>query len=187
MSQQIRCEVNNLIGAVNTFHVSAGVFGDFTLRPLATATKIVMMNCRMRSSFQWSSPEAKRAFRADRVKMIQNFKDEIKSKEVPSQIKFWKVDVSVWDALGRVRIVANINFKEKEVCACRPGTVVDDLHDFKKAFIKAMQEFTKEEGFNGVTIQEVSRFLEQVTMPNPKGFWTPQEMFGELREAADYE
>jgi hypothetical protein len=46
-----------------------------------------------------------------------------------------------------------------------------------------MQEFIKEEGFNGVTTKDVSRFLERVDMPNPEGFWTDQEKFEELKEA----
>lgn len=187
VSQQIRCEVYNMIAAVKKFHISAGIFSDLTLKPLSIATEIRLMNTRTRSCFESLSPEDKCAFGTYVGRDIQNSKDEIKSKEPPAQFNFWRVHVSVFNTHGERRLTADINFQEKEVCVCRPGTLDDDVHDFEKAFINAMLEFTKEEGFNGVTIQDVSRYLEQVTLPNPNGFWTAEEMFEELKEAENYE
>lgn len=190
ISQQIRYEVYGFLAAVNTLHTNAGIFRYFTLRPLSTATKIKSMNSRASLCFETLLPEDHSAFREVFEGKIQRLKDEIKPKEVPSKAKFWKVCVSVVSAHRRVRLVANIDFREKEVIVCRPGTVSDDLHDlhdFQKTFVNAMQEFTKEENFDGLTVQDVSRFLEQVTMPDPKGFWKAEEMFEELKEAGDYE
>ncbi|KAH0288187.1 hypothetical protein M436DRAFT_64657 [Aureobasidium namibiae CBS 147.97] len=165
VSQQIRREVYDIVAAVKTLHVSAGVFSDLTLKLLSTAINIRSMNHHASASFELLPLEVKSAFQAARNRTIQKLKDEIENKKVPAQFKFWK---------------------KKEVCVCRPGIVEDDSSDFKKAFIDAMLKFTKGEGFNGVTIQDVSRFLEQVTMPDPKGFWKAEEMFEELKEARDY-
>lgn len=191
VNQQIRCEVYGMIAAVTTFHIDAGIFSNFKLKPLDIASKIRSMSSRVvfdpgyvslaRSHYGQSS------LRSMQEGLIQTLDDEIKSLEVPAQFKFWKVCVSIFNTDGERRLVANINFKEKEVRVCRPGAIDDDLRDqdpagsLEQTFIDVMQKFSKMKGSDEVTIQEVSRFLEQVTMPNPNGIWAAEKMFEEFK------
>lgn len=186
ISQQIRYEVYDFVAAVNTFHIDAGVFRDYTLKPLSTATEFRSMNSRMSASFKLLLPKLESAFRMYWERMIRNLKDEIKSKEVPSQLRFWKICVSTFNTHGILRLVADINFKESKVSVRTLGAVHRSQRSFEKAFVNAMQKFAKEAGYDGVTIQDVSRFLEQVTLPKPKRFWKAKEMFEELKDAGDY-
>jgi hypothetical protein len=195
-SQQIRCEVYHL-AAFTTFHISASIFSNSTLKLFSAAIKIKSINSRLaycsRNSSWRTSTKDKGAERAFDEKRIQDLKNEIQDMEVPHQFKFWKVCVPVLNAYGMVRLVANINFKEKEVCVRIPGTVPGSFHgldpagSLKKAFVNVMQEFIKEEDFNGISTQDVSRFLERIDIPNPEGFWTDQEKFELLKEAEDHE
>jgi hypothetical protein len=135
-SQQIRCEVYHL-AAFTTFHINAGIFSNSTLKLYSTAIKIKSINCHLAyrsKNYSWrTSTKDKGAERAFNEKRIQDLKDEIQDMEVPHQFKFWKVCVPVFNDDGRVRLVANINFKEKEVCVRIPGTVHGNFHDLDPA------------------------------------------------------
>lgn len=188
VSQQIRREVYNLIATVATFHLKVGVFKNLTLKPYSTALNISMRNDEIaRGQALISRIGSRYARKAFRERIIQQIEEDIKvDKEVPHDFKFWKLCISVLNTQGRTRLVADIDFRKKEFCVS--STHWRDFRDWeharslKKTFNYEIQEFTKEEEFNGLTVQDVSRFLEQIDMPNPYGFWRQGEMFDGLKE-----
>lgn len=83
----------------------------------------------------------------------------VTTKKFPHQLRFWKLCVLVIGLSGRVRLIADIDFKDHNV-------VIRDMHavslrfggggrhdplSFEEAFTKTMRTFSSREGFDGVT------------------------------------
>jgi hypothetical protein len=103
--------------------------------------------------------------------------------------------VLVIGSSGRVRLFADIDFKNQNV-------VIRDMHavslkfgggssrdplPFEEALSKTMQAFSSREGFDGVTFQETTLFLEQIVLPDQESFWCEAGLFRTLRQLREEE
>lgn len=176
VSRQIRAEVHELTVSESTFHIKAGVFTDMTLKPYATALK-------MSRTYTVRS----RSYKDGNVARV---KDGGHDKEIPHQLKFWKLCIPVIGSSGKVQFIADVDFRKqsmtiRDIHTVSPKFGGGGTHDplpFEEAFTKTMQTFSSKEGFDGVTFHETTLFLEQIVLPDQGNFWCEAGLFRTLRQ-----
>ncbi|KAI5195481.1 hypothetical protein E4T39_08185 [Aureobasidium subglaciale] len=167
ISEQVRTEVITLIASEIKARVQAGLYHDLTLEPhtIAVGSQIKQKN-----------------------KAKKNKKKQDTDTSFPPELKFWKIDIVIFNAEMEVRVVAMLDFEEKTVKMRFPGfedgmsifssNYCDYFYEiFEEAFMKAMKLFTDKESFDGFLLKYVPEFLQKVDMPCPKHFWDNDELF----------
>ncbi|KAH0371597.1 hypothetical protein KCU65_g1784, partial [Aureobasidium melanogenum] len=170
VSQQIRSEVHGLIAAVTTLKIEACESIHSTIVPYyiyySTTKKFLVKAVEdrgwARECFRAGTPVATRDTLA---KMI---KDE---KKAPHQLKFWKICIPVGSLFMEPKYAADVDFRARAVhvytlSSEEPSDDPDSDYWLtkKEAFTNAMRFFTEQDKFEGITIADMSLFLDKVAL-----------------------
>ncbi|KAG9520047.1 hypothetical protein KCV07_g4653, partial [Aureobasidium melanogenum] len=170
VSQQIRTEVHGLIAAVTTLEIKACESGYSTIMPHYISYKATKKFL--------DKPDSKWAMECFRVGAEAALRDALAKiskdeKKAPHQLKFWKVCVPL--CVGRLcretKYVANIDFRARTTRVHNPlgdeSSNIPNSHDWsseKEAFTTSMQFFTDQDRFDGITIADMSLFMEKFAL-----------------------
>lgn len=176
VSQQVRSEVHGLISAVTTFQIKACTTLCSTIEPehihSVTNERFLSktLNDRKWLDRLWAAIERgkKNVLRDARAELRKD------NKQVPHQLKFWRVCIPVRNDSHHSRVtgyVVDVDFKARAVrvrsCLSDKFSKNADSHlrsSKRDAFTNAMRSFTEQDRFNGITIADVSLFLDKVVL-----------------------
>jgi len=157
VSQQIRTEVHCLVHAVTTLEAAANATPWSTIEPHYIAVR--------RARLEWKR-ECHRATDAFRYALAELSKDDMKA---PHQLKFWKVCIPFANFYGHIEHFADVNLRARVVCireASGNQSSSDRVSDHwpakREAFTNAMRSFTEQDGFKGISVADMSLFMEKV-------------------------
>ncbi|KAK6008307.1 hypothetical protein QM012_000210 [Aureobasidium pullulans] len=164
VSPEVRAEVSTLIASETQALVQAGLYYNLKLEPHTIAIP---------SKFKKKSKKSK--------------KKNTTTVNVPDDLKVWKMKILVFTAELSIRVMVQMDFKEKSAVVDLPGFPATMFSlkycdyvfgGFEDAFTNAMKTFTDKDSFDGFLIKDVTELLHKVEMPCPKHFWDGDELFG---------
>ncbi|KAH0150797.1 hypothetical protein KCU67_g10514, partial [Aureobasidium melanogenum] len=181
VSQQIRTEVHGLVHAVTTLEIKSCKPTCFTIEPHHVASKTHKKFFKKAfSDREWFCKLCQARKRGD-IKVLRDARAELSKDEeqVPYQFKCWKVRIPVWVRYRfswKLRYIADVDFRAKAVrvhsSSSSKSSNNTDSHPWypeRDAFINAMRFFAEQDGFSGITIADISLFLQKVVVELDQG------------------